>query len=242
MDKYSIAGISVGYDAKYDMLRSRSVPYISEDERPVQVSITVDHNELEKSLPEYPLLDIQTLEYMRVGSLFYTALLDLGGFLLHASAVVADGVAYCFSAPSGTGKSTHTSLWLDTFADKGAYIINDDKPAIKLVDGVPYVYGTPFSGKYDISVNTAAPLKAVCFIERSQVNSIKRITPFKAATMILDQTIRPDDEARMDKLFENIEAVVTSVPSYVLSCNISRDAAILAYNEMSGKNAFETQN
>ena len=53
--------------------------------------------------------------------------------------------------------------------------------------------------------------------------------------MILDQTIRPDDEARMDKLFANIEAVVTQVPSYILSCNISPEAAILAYNEMSGE-------
>ena len=235
MNVYSIAGITVGYDPKYDMLRNRSVPYLCDSATSAQVSIKVEQNELEKSLPEYPLLDIQTLEYMRVGSLFYTALLDKGGFLLHASAVVVDGVAYCFSAPSGTGKSTHTSLWLEAFADKGAYIINDDKPAIKLVDGVPLVYGTPFSGKYDKNVNTSAPLKAICFIERAKVNSIRQITPFKAATMILDQTIRPDDEARMDRLFENIEAVVTQVPSYVLSCNISREAAILAYNEMSGE-------
>ncbi len=233
MNVYSIAGITVGYDAKYDMLRNRSVPYLCNEAQSAQVVIKPDYDKLEKSLPEYPLLDIQSLEYMYAGSVFYTALIDNGGFLLHASAVVADGVAYCFSAPSGTGKSTHTSLWLDTFAD--AYIINDDKPAIKLVDGVPMVYGTPFSGKYDISVNTSVPLKAICFIERAETNSIKQITSFKAATMILDQTIRPEDEERMDKLFENIEAVVTRVPSFVLSCNISRDAAILAYNEMSGK-------
>ena len=235
MDVYSIAGITVGYDAKYDMLKDRSLPYLCESAESVQFTIKLDNDELEKSLPEYPLLDIQTLEYMRVGSLFYTALLDMGGFLLHASAVVADGVAYCFSAPSGTGKSTHTSLWLKEFADKGAYIINDDKPAIKVVDGVPLVYGTPFSGKFNKNVNTSAPLKALCFLERADVNSIRRITPFKAATMILDQTIRPDDEVRMDKLFENIEAVVTSVPSYILSCNISSEAALLASNEMSGE-------
>ncbi len=235
MAVYSIAGINVGFDAKYDKLRNRSKPYLCNGGEAAQISIKIDNDELEKTLPEYPLLDIQTLEYMRVGSLFYTALLDNGGFLLHASAVVADGVAYCFSAPSGTGKSTHTSLWLETFADKGAYIINDDKPAIKLVEGVPLVYGTPFSGKYDINVNTSAPLKAICFIERAEFNSIRKITPFKAATMILDQTIRPDDEARMDKLLSNLEAVVTQVPSFILSCNISREAAILAYNEMSGE-------
>lgn len=235
MNYYSIADIIVGYNAKYDMLKKRSEPYRCNDAQCAQFTFSVDYNELEKSLPQFPLLDIESLEYMRVGSLFYTALIDNGGFLLHASAVVVDGVAYCFSAPSGTGKSTHTSLWLKEFADKGAYIINDDKPAIKLVDGVPMVYGTPFSGKHDISVNTCVPLKALCFIERAETNSIRPVTPFKAATMILDQTIRPDDELLMDKLIENLEAVVTAVPSYILSCNISAQAAQLAYNEMSGE-------
>ncbi len=235
MDLYSIADITVGYDSKYNMLKKRSEPYLCDTAQCPQLIISLDYNELEKSLPQYPLLNIESLEYMRVGAQFYTALIDNGGFLLHASAVVVDGVAYCFSAPSGTGKSTHTSLWLEEFSDRGAYIINDDKPAIKLVDGVPMVYGTPFSGKYDISVNTSVPLKALCFIERAETNSIRTIAPLKAATMILDQTIRPSDEMLMDKLLENLEAVVMSVPSYVLSCNISREAAILAHNEMSGE-------
>ena len=172
---------------------------------------------------------------MRVGSYFYTALIDNEGFLLHASAVVVDGVAYCFSAPSGTGKSTHTNLWLEVFKNKGAYIINDDKPAVKVVDGVPMIYGTPFSGKYDISVNTCVPLKALCFIQRSNINSIKKISPFQAASLVLDQTIRPENDELMDKLFNTLEKVVLSVPSYILSCNISKEAALLAYNEMSGE-------
>ncbi len=233
MNYYSIADIIVGYNSKYNKLKKRSEPYICKSARCAQFTISLDYNELEKSLPQYPLLDIETLEYMRVGSLFYTALIENGGFLLHASAVVVDGVAYCFSAPSGTGKSTHTSLWLKEFADKGAYIINDDKPAIKLVDGVPMVYGTPFSGKYDINVNTSVPLKALCFIERAEFNSISRITPLKAATLVLDQTLRPTDEALMDKLLENLETVVTEIPAYVLRCNISREAVITAYSEMS---------
>lgn len=235
MNYYSIADIIVGYNPKYDMLKKRSEPYSVSDAQCAQYIFKTDYNELEKSLPQYPLLDIESLEYMRVGSLFYTALIDNGGFLLHASAVVADGVAYCFSAPSGTGKSTHTSFWLKEFADKGAYIINDDKPAIKLVDGVPMVYGTPFSGKYDISVNTSVPLKALCFVERAETNSIRRISSLASAKMILDQTIRPSEEQLMDKLFENLEAVVTAVPSYILSCNISPEAAQLAYKEMSGE-------
>lgn len=233
MNYYSIADIVIGYKAKYDKLKKRSEPYLYKGTQPVGVTVSLDYNELEKSLSQYPLLDIETLEYMRIGSLFYTALIDNGGFLLHASAVVVDGVAYCFSAPSGTGKSTHTSLWLKEFADRGAYIINDDKPAIKIVDGVPMVYGTPFSGKYNINVNTSVPLKALCFIERAETNSISKITPLKAVTLILDQTIRPSEEELMDKLLENLESVVTEIPAYVLRCNISPEAAIIAYREMS---------
>ncbi len=235
MDIYSIAGLTVGYASKYDKLKNRSKPYLADEGTTAKYTIKLDYTELEKSLPQYPLLDIAALEYMRVGGYFYTALLDNDGFMLHASAVVVDGLAYCFSAPSGTGKSTHTSLWLDAFADKGAYIINDDKPAIKLVDGVPMVYGTPFSGKHDISVNTCVPLKALCFIQRSETNSIEKIAPLRAASLVLDQTIRPEDEGRMDRLFSTLEKVVMSVPSYVLSCNISKEAALLAYNEMSGE-------
>lgn len=235
MKVYSIAGLNVGYDSKYNKLSQRSEPYLAEEGTVAKYFIKLDYNELEKSLPDYPLLDIEALEYMRVGSYFYTALIDNNGFLLHASAVVVNGVAYCFSAPSGTGKSTHTSLWLKAFADKGAYIINDDKPAVKIVNGQPMVYGTPFSGKYDISVNIGVPLKAICFIERSQTNSIQRVSPLKAVTRILDQTIRPDSEELMDKLLKTLEEVVMSVPSYILSCNISEEAAIIAYNEMSGE-------
>ena len=233
MNLYSIADIIVGYDSKYYMLKKRSEPYRCDTVQCPELIISLDYNELKKSLPQYPLLDIESLEYMRVGAQFYTALIDNGGFLLHASAVVVDGVAYCFSAPSGTGKSTHTSLWLKEFADKGAFIINDDKPAIKLVDGVPMVYGTPFSGKYDISVNTSVPLKALCFIERSETNSIRRISPLNAVSLVLDQTLRPTEEKLMDKLLDNLETVVTKVPAYVLHCNISPEAAITAYREMS---------
>ena len=235
MDVYSIAGLTVGYDSKYNKLKNRSKTYLAQEGTVAKYIIRLDYNDLENSLPQYPLLDIDALEYMRAGGYFYTALIDNDGFMLHASAVVVDGVAYCFSAPSGTGKSTHTSLWLDLFADKNAYIINDDKPAIRLVDGVPMVYGTPFSGKHDISVNTCVPLKAICFIERSETNSIQQISPIKSASLILDQTMRPVDETLMDKLFQTLEKVVLSVPSYVLSCNISQEAALIAYNEMSGE-------
>ena len=73
---YSIAGITVGYDAKYDMLKKRSEPYKILTAQSARLEIELDYNELEKSLPQYPLLSIESLEYMRVGSVFYTALIS----------------------------------------------------------------------------------------------------------------------------------------------------------------------
>ncbi len=233
MKFYNIAGLNVGYEAKYELTEKRSRPYLCKESGVADFVIRIDYPNLEKRLPEMPLMTIQDLEYMHMGSCFYTALLEFGGLLLHASAVVVDGQGYCFSANSGTGKSTHTSLWLEAFKEKGAYIINDDKPAIRLENGRFMLYGTPFSGKHDISVNTSVPLKAICFIERSETNSISRLEPKDVFLRLLNQTVRPAEEERMDKLCELIDKLLTNIPIYLLKCNISLDAAELAYNEMS---------
>lgn len=237
MKFYSIAGLTVGYDCRYSMTEKRSRAYLCDNNPDVaDFTIKLDYNNLEKQLPEMPLMTIQSLEYMRMGSCFYNALIEYGGFMLHASAVVVDGQCYCFSAPSGTGKSTHTSLWLKAFKDKNPYIINDDKPAIRLENECFHVYGTPFSGKHDISVNTSVPLKAICFIERSENNSIERLQPKDVFLRLLNQTLRFSDEEKMDKLCSLIDKLLTDIPVYLLKCNISLDAANLAYKEMSGSN------
>ena len=72
---------------------------------------------------------------------------------------------------SGTGKSTHTALWLKNFAPR-ASIINDDKPAIRIQKDGIFVYGTPWSGKTDQNKNVKVPLQGIAFLERGEENSI----------------------------------------------------------------------
>ncbi len=236
MKFYSIAGVTVGFETKYELTEKRSRPYLCKESGFADFIIKLDYNNIEKKALETPLMTEQDWEYMQMGSNFYRALLEFGGFMLHASAVVVDGQAYCFSAHSGTGKSTHTSLWLELFKDRGAFLINDDKPAIKLENGRFMVYGTPFSGKHDLNKNTSVPLKAICFIERAETNSITLLKPAEVFSLLLNQTIRPAEEAKLDKLCELIDKLLTDIPVYKLKCNISLDAAQLAYNEMSGSN------
>ena len=130
-------------------------------------------------------------------------------------------------AKSGVGKSTHTHLWLDKFPD--ARMINDDKPAIRLIDGEYCACGTPFSGKNDESANIAAPIKAIVFLERSMKNSISRISPQSAIPLFLSQTIRASAASVMDMLLTVLDGVLKNVPIYKLKCNISEEAVMTSY-------------
>ena len=99
-----------------------------------------------KSYRDYP---VDSSEYTWFGYRFYCELIHHSGFFLHASAVSLDNRAYLFSADSGTGKSTHTGLWLEYFGKGRAFLINDDKPALRKGDSGYLACGTPFSGKHD---------------------------------------------------------------------------------------------
>ena len=172
---------------------------------------------------------------MYTGSEFCTKLLDFDGFMLHASTVVLDGKAYLFSAPSGTGKSTHTQLWLKTFGEDGAYILNDDKPVIRVIDKKAYAFGTPWSGKTDQNKNEKVLLGGICFLERSEKNHIKEISAKEALYGILDQTIRPRDEEKMTKLLEVLDKTLNSTKVWRMGCNISEEAAKMAFDAMKGE-------
>ena len=195
MKRYSIAGLKVEMDPHLPMLTDRSAHYLSTEEGPIDITVPYREDWYIEKNKEHPQLNRQETEYVWSGEEFYLKLLLFGGFMLHASAVVHDGFAYLFSAPSGTGKSTHTSLWLNTFAD--SFILNDDKPAIRLIDGRFYACGTPFSGKTNLSENVCVPIKGICFLHRSPTNEIKKCESKEALKNIMNQTVRPSNALRM---------------------------------------------
>lgn len=88
-----------------------------------------------------------------------------GGVTFHASAIAYRGEALLFAAPSGTGKSIHSSLWKQAHPNDVVYL-NDDTPVIKRKDGVFYAFGTPWAGTSRIQNNLSAPIKAVILVKR----------------------------------------------------------------------------
>ena len=154
--------------------------------------------------------------------------------LFHCSAVSVDGQAYLFTAPSGTGKSTHTALWREVFGER-AVMVNDDKPLLKIENNRIYVYGTPWDGKHHISTNIKVPVKAVCLLGRGMENEIHRESFQVAYPCMLAQTYRADDAEKMKKTLELVNQFMAVVPVYSMKCTISKEAAQMAYDCMSAK-------
>ena len=230
MELFDIAGLKVEMNClDGGTLFERSRAYLSKDENAApDFSVDIPDEVLESKREALPQLTADECRYIYTGEAFYYKLLDFGGMLLHASCVAKDGKAYLFSAKSGTGKSTHTHLWLKTL--DGVTMVNDDKPAVREINGTFYACGTPFSGKNDESENVLVPIRAIVFLERARENSIKRITPKEALPLFMSQTIRPARKDYMIKMLDILDRVLTNVPVFRLYCNISQDAVFTAYN------------
>lgn len=227
---YRIAGLTVKMDT-FGRTEQQARPYLCEPT--AQPDITM-YSVRQIFKEKYPKASDDACEYLATGGVFYKELLNFDGFQLHSSAVVVDGKAYLFTANSGTGKSTHTSLWLKLFGDR-AYILNDDKPALRLEDGVWYAYGTPWSGKYDISTNNRVPVAGIAALERSTNNSISPFSGADAVHWLLRQSNRPKAASYRLKLLELLDHLITHVPIWRLGCNMEQEAAVLSYEAMSGQ-------
>ena len=153
--------------------------------------------------------------------------------LFHGSAIAVDNEAYLFTAPSGTGKSTHTALWRELFGER-AFMVNDDKPLIRIENGVATVYGTPWNGKHHLSRNVAIPLKGIAILGRAEQNSIERVDANSVYIDILRQTHLPKNPEQSQFVLQSVDDLLKAVPIYKLKCNMMIDAAQTAYNGMKG--------
>jgi hypothetical protein len=159
------------------------------------------------------------------------ALLAHGAVVFHGCVLAVDGRAYAFTAPSGTGKTTHARLWLELLGDK-AFVLNGDKPLIDMKTDIPTVYGTPWDGKEHLSRNTNLPLGGIVLIERSESNSIEPIGSSDALKILLSQCYRPNNPDAMQHVLNSLIKLSGSVKFYKLKCNISKEAAVLSHSTL----------
>ena len=231
MKSYSIAGLKVNMECT-GRGEIQAQNYLIDYTDSPDITINANNEFVTKLHKKFPELSLDDSEYIYYSKMLNNALLDFDGLVLHSSAVAYENKAYLFSANSGTGKSTHTGLWKQAF--KGAFIVNDDKPIIRLIDGKFYVCGTPFSGSSALNENVIVPLQAICFIERDNENSITLMED-KANVIyrFLSQTIRRAGNEKSEKVLYLLDKILKEIPVYNLKCLPNIEAAILAHEEMS---------
>ncbi len=230
---YKIAGIDIGVSGAGERYLQQSMQYrsLQYTKNPdIEIDITGDTVKSFNRIHSYFTQD--ECAYILSSEVFSEKILDHSGFILHASAIVLDGQAYLFSAPSGTGKSTHTSLWIETFGNGRAHILNDDKPAIRRLGKKYYAYGTPWSGKTALNANESVPLQAIAFIERSDYDWIRPMNTSEAVLYLTHNIICPKSVLNYEKLIPLIDGLLRDVSIYHMGCTMSVNAVNLAYCTM----------
>ena len=148
-------------------------------------------------------------------------------FVFHSSSILCSDGGVAFSAPSGTGKSTHTSLWLSQFDD--VKLLNDDTPILRVdQDGKIYLCGSPWAGTTGININETAQLKAIVFLERAKENSITPLSSSEALKYFFEAILTPLNPHMHLNCLDTIKSIFLNVPIYKLSCNMEPEAATFA--------------
>ena len=153
------------------------------------------------------------------------ALVQKYGLMIHSSTILWNDKGIMFSAPSGTGKSTHTNLWKQLY---DVQIIDGDATACRIINGNPFVYGLPWCGTSGEFMNHRAPLGAIVFLQQAGENKIEKLD-FKEAFMRLTARsfLLPFNDKMMNQFLNVIQEVAVCADCYLLNCLPDIDAVEL---------------
>lgn len=240
-----IAGQVAAVSSIFESTRDYCGSYLTRKSPDFTVAVTREDIafEREKSIEEARLEGFRIrnfpdpyLERASIQRRFAEHLFEHSTLLFHGSAVAVDGEGYLFTARSGTGKSTHTRLWRQVFGNR-ALMVNDDKPFLRMTEEAVLVCGSPWSGKHGLDTNISVPLKGICLLERGSENRIQAIEAREALPMLLQQSYRPLDPAKLPGFLELVDQLAKKTHFWRMECTRDPQAATAAYEAMSGTSA-----
>lgn len=234
---YALAGIAVKVAYQFEETGLYLSKYRSADKAEFKIKIRKRDVDWEEQKERAEGMDYGSArwlyEVMNILRKFSAEAVKQGVLLFHSSAVMVDGEAYLFAAPSGTGKSTHARLWRKTFGSK-VTVINDDKPFLKKEESVWYAYGSPWNGKHRLDNAVKAPIKAICFLEQGTKNEIRRIGLEEGFPRLCKQVYFPEKKSLCERAVQ-LTGELARLPMYRMRCTISEDAAKMSYRMMKGE-------
>ncbi len=244
-----IAGVPVAVRCRYPATYDYLLPYRTTEAGVFAIAPT--DADLERMREEQERTDAaegiplrrysrQFLERSAIHALLAERLVGHDVLLMHGSALCMDGQAYIFTGKSGTGKSTHAKLWREAFGDR-VWMINDDKPMLRITEEGIVVWGTPWDGKHHLSRNAGAPLKAILQIRQADENRIEPLAKADAFPLLMSQAYRPGDPAAALRVLALEKRILETAAFYTMYCNQKPEAALTAYEGVRDRAGEEPQ-
>ena len=237
----SLAGINVAVKSLFDEVYDFCHDYLTDAAPNMTVSVTLDdifHEKIvnfrEAQIEGLPVVDYPNsyLETLALYRKIVTKMLDYDTFLMHGAVVAVGDKAWLFTAPSGTGKTTHINLWLNNIP--GSYVVNGDKPLIHIGDECT-VYGTPWAGKEGMNRNVGVKLCGIVILNRGTENHIEKVPMTQILPTLIQQSYRPNNKLELEKTLALLSRLGKKIPMYQLYCNMDPEAALVSYNVLSGE-------
>lgn len=243
IDKDSFAELklinSFGFEEDIAQCRlySHSTGYLFEMEKSQGTYLFVKYNDSPKVEANFGLFEVVDISLLRFGlwMMFGLCITPLGGIAIHSSVLVKDNRAVLCLGESGTGKSTHTRLWREHI--EGTQLLNDDSPIIRLVDGIPTAFGSPWSGKTPCYRNLSYPIGGFIRLSQAPYNKIHRLPVLNAIGALLPSCppAFAYDDTLQDAICDTLSDMISKVKVYHLECLPDAVAAELSYNTIFGK-------
>lgn len=235
-----LAGHVFGIETRYTENLSFFSDYLTDSAESPVITASVPDDALERITEGQPDIPPRYAELTALYRPIAETLPLFCGTVFHGAAISYGGKGYIFTAPSGTGKSTHIRLWHKHLGNS-VDIINGDKPVITAdADGI-FVHGTPWAGKEMWHKNRSVPLGGICILHRGDSCKAEGINANEALPFILRQTYRPEDPDSLGKTMDVLDSVLRHIPVISLYCDMSEDAVRCSFEALCGKSFDENK-
>lgn len=215
-----LAGRTIRIESRYEYVKQMCRSYICDSgQEDIRIVCSEKDIEYERSREtEDGDFTDDYLESLAVYRSIAEKMLDYSVFLMHGAVVAAGEEAFMFTAASGVGKTTRLNMWLEQIPD--SYVVNGDKPLMRMTDTEIIACGTPWAGKEKLNTNTEVPLRAIILLERAKETSLQKISFSEAFVQLLGQTYRPASPKLMEKTLRLLKQLGQRIDFYRYRSNL----------------------
>ena len=218
MYKLKIADLIIDVIAKDDRSKPLFNDYLIDSNDNADISINIENS---------------NDEFIDIHDGLAKNIVKYNGFVIHGACILYKDNAYLFIAPSGTGKTTHIRLWMKHLKD--LVVINGDKPIIRLINTLPYIYGTPWMGKERYGNNTSAKLKSIILLKQGPIDKIAKIDKKEHINEIFNQIYMPEDKTTLIETMDLVDKVFNNVDVYSMDATMNDSAFITCFEVLTGE-------